>query len=97
MSEQSHAVPDFPPPRACPFDPPDAYAQMRREEPVRQVTLWSGARIWAVSRYKDVRTVLTDERFSADITREGFPLMRPSVGLAFRSIGRRNFMRMDGP
>ncbi|MFI7246522.1 cytochrome P450 [Streptomyces qinglanensis] len=49
-----------------------------------------------MSRYQDVRTVLTDERFSADITREGFPLMRPSVGLAFRSVGRRNFMRMDG-
>ncbi|WP_327381455.1 cytochrome P450 [Streptomyces sp. NBC_01207] len=71
--------------------------RMREEEPVRQVTLWSGQRIWAVSRYQDVRTVLTDERFSADITREGFPLMRPSVGLAFRSVGRRNFMRIDGP
>ncbi|WP_438493535.1 cytochrome P450 [Streptomyces asiaticus] len=70
---------------------------MRSHEPVRQVTLWSGEKIWAVSRYRDVRTVLTDERFSADITREGFPLMRPSVGLAFRSMGRRNFMRMDGP
>ncbi|MFF4960961.1 cytochrome P450 [Streptomyces sp. NPDC001222] len=96
MSINTSQEQTFPPVRTCPFSPPEEYARMRREEPVRQVTLWSGQRIWAVSRYQDVRTVLTDERFSADITREGFPLMRPSVGLAFRSVGRRNFMRMDG-
>ncbi|MFD4986511.1 cytochrome P450 [Streptomyces sp. NPDC058374] len=96
MSTNTEQKQTFPPMRSCPFSPPPEYARMREEAPVRQVTLWSGQRIWAVSRYQDVRTVLTDERFSADITREGFPLMRPSVGLAFRSVGRRNFMRMDG-
>ncbi|WP_030789931.1 cytochrome P450 [Streptomyces sp. NRRL S-920] len=97
MSTHNQQERTFPPTRSCPFSPPAEYGRMREEDPVRQVTLWSGQRIWAVSRYQDVRTVLTDERFSADITREGFPLMRPSVGLAFRSVGRRNFMRMDGP
>ncbi|MFF4389880.1 cytochrome P450 [Streptomyces sp. NPDC001552] len=97
MSTHVQQEQTFPPSRSCPFSPPSEYMRMREEEPVRQVTLWSGQRIWAVSRYQDVRTVLTDERFSADITREGFPLMRPSVGLAFRSVGRRNFMRIDGP
>ncbi|GFE23620.1 cytochrome P450 [Streptomyces nigrescens] len=51
--------------RSCPFDPPVEYRTLREQEPVAPVTFPDGAAGWLVTRYDDVRTVLSDPRFSA--------------------------------
>lgn len=77
---QSVAVEDllsFPMRRTAPLDPPPAYAKLRDEAPVTKVRLPDGSTCWLVTRYDDMRTVLTDRRFSADSRKPGFPVLMP--------------------
>jgi cytochrome P450 len=60
--------------------------------PVR-VTLPDGSGHWMVSRYRDVRTVLSDPRFSADDQDPGFPRTTPLPPFP----GGLSFLRMDPP
>ncbi|MEV0620163.1 cytochrome P450 [Nonomuraea sp. NPDC050404] len=52
--------------RSCPFAPPEQHQRLLREQPVSKVTLQTGADAWVTTRYEDIRTVLSDPRFSAD-------------------------------
>nr|WP_296067269.1 cytochrome P450 [uncultured Actinoplanes sp.] len=45
-------------------DPHPVYAQWRRAEPVRRVTMGNGRDAWLVTRYEDARQALTDPRLS---------------------------------
>ncbi|WP_018222381.1 LLM class flavin-dependent oxidoreductase [Salinispora pacifica] len=65
---------------AYPFGPPDKlepdphWARLREHEPVSRVTLPFGGEAWLATRYKDVRTVFADRRFSrAAAVAEGAP------------------------
>lgn len=59
------------------LDVPEEFAALRADRPVLRVELPFGGEGWLVSRYEDVRTVLSDPRFSraetigADIPRTG--------------------------
>ncbi|WP_230394097.1 cytochrome P450 [Plantactinospora alkalitolerans] len=86
-------MPDFPVlplTRTCPYAPPPEHVQLQRE-PVARVTLPDGSQVWALSRLDDIRTMLTDPRFSADRQRAGFPLQpsgpRPSAPMRQTMIG----------
>jgi cytochrome P450 len=80
---------------ACPFAPPPAYERARREEPISTVRLWDGSPVWMVTRYDDVRAVLSDARFSADAEKPGFPFLSETRrALATTSA---SFIRMDEP
>ncbi|MGX1853276.1 cytochrome P450 [Streptomyces sp. NBC_01456] len=59
--------------RTCPFNPPEEYRTLRAEDPISRVTLPDGVPGWLVTRYEDVRTVLTDPRFSSKRGRAGGP------------------------
>jgi len=63
--------------RTCPFAPPAEHLRLQETEPVAWVTLPSGEQVWALSRIDDIRTMLTDPRFSADRTHPGFPHLAP--------------------
>jgi cytochrome P450 len=78
-----------------PFDPPPRYELLRDEDPVSQVSMWDGSKVWLVTRYADVRAVLGDERFSADNRNPGFPLFTPQS----EPLTKDNpaFVRMDNP
>lgn len=91
------AIPDgrtFPVQRQCPFAPPPEYDRLRIEEPVSKVQLPTGDTAWLVTRYEDVRTVLSDPAFSADGTRPGFPTITPGQA---QLLQRPPFIRMDPP
>ncbi|MEV7419180.1 cytochrome P450 [Streptomyces sp. NPDC089919] len=45
-------------------DPYPAYAWLREHEPVRRTTLPSGVEAWLVTRYRDARQALADQRLS---------------------------------
>jgi cytochrome P450 len=70
--------------RSCPYAPPEEHVRLRNEEPIARVTLPSGATAWALTRLEDIRTMLSDPRFSSDRQHPGFPLFfagpRPSTG-----------------
>ncbi|GGY79482.1 cytochrome P450 [Streptomyces geysiriensis] len=86
---------DFPIRRGCPFTAPEEYAAMRTDDPVARVTLPTGREAWAVTRYDDVRELLSDPRLSADIRRPNFPALgegEQEAGARFRP-----FIRTDAP
>ncbi|CAL9339883.1 cytochrome P450 [Streptomyces sp. enrichment culture] len=103
-SPESPTAPDAPgalPPRAfpmrrgCPFAAPAEYAALRTDEPVARVTLPTKREAWVVTRYDDVRELLSDPRASADIRRPGFPALgegEQEAGARFRP-----FIRTDAP
>jgi hypothetical protein len=98
MSEAAAAadVPEFPPPRdrRCPFDPP-ADLVARNDLPLTKVRQWDGLEPWLITRYDEVRAVLTDRRFSADPRKPGYPEKTEAYGA---SVGQdRNLRTMDPP
>lgn len=50
--------------RSCPFDPSEELARLRREHPITRIALPSEKSAWLVTRYEDVRRILSDARFS---------------------------------
>ncbi|WP_086820058.1 cytochrome P450 [Allokutzneria sp. NRRL B-24872] len=73
-------IPKFPMPRCPGFDPPAEYERLRAELPVAPVRLRHGQTAWLITRYADVRRVLSDPaRFSSDPAKPGFPQLRPVV------------------
>lgn len=91
---QPYPAATFPAEQTCPFDPHSEYIRRQEEEPVSRIRLWNGEEAWLLTRYDDVRAMLGDPRFSADISRPGFPALRPQTE---RADTVRTFIRMDPP
>ncbi|MGX1101431.1 cytochrome P450 [Amorphus sp. MBR-141] len=85
----------FPIPRTKPLDPPAEYAGLRAETPFLKVRLWDGKEAWLVSRYEHFRAILSDPRFSADITRPNYPTISAGMGVARGKY--RSLISMDPP
>jgi cytochrome P450 len=79
----------------CPFDPPPIYERLREEDPVSRIDLWDGGSMWMITRHADVRAVLSDNRFSADNSKPGFPLLTPSSEALTED--NPTFVRVDPP
>ncbi|GAA3755314.1 cytochrome P450 [Streptomyces tremellae] len=92
-------APRYPLARAtgCPFDPPPALAELREHEPFSRVQVWDGTPAWLITRYQDQRTILADERFSADTTKPGFPTQSPGIAARRRSGNPLPFISTDDP
>lgn len=93
MTTPTAEQPRFPMERESPYDPPPGILRLLREEPVSRVTLWDGHEAWLVTRYDDVRTLLTNPDLSADVRRPGYP--KVSAALAHFTEGLLN--HMDSP
>jgi cytochrome P450 len=64
--------------RSAPLTTPPEFAWLRAERPVAEVKLPSGSSAYLVTRYDDVKMVLSDGRFSrAALTRPGAPKVSP--------------------
>jgi cytochrome P450 len=88
-------IPHFPLPRDNPIDPPPHYAGLREANALGKVRLWDGNDAWLITRYEDFRSVLGDPRFSADITRQGYPTV--NAGMKVARGNYRSFITMDAP
>jgi cytochrome P450 len=86
-------IPDFPMPRESPFDPPPQILELLAHEPIAMVKLWNGDESWVVTRYDDVKAVLTSKAFSSDVGKPGYP--KVSASLAAFTEGLLN--HMDSP
>ena len=61
------------------FEPPEEFASLREQQPVARVTLPTGDEAWLVTRYADVRAMLSDARLSrAATTKPGAPRLGPA-------------------
>jgi cytochrome P450 len=89
----------FPLRRACPFDPPAQYATLRAEQPVTRVRVPDGQLAWLVTRYEDVRRLLTDPRVSADRGHPNLPLTEPVTPQGRQAIAAvaRSLIGLDPP
>ncbi|CAG8949364.1 hypothetical protein HYFRA_00004991 [Hymenoscyphus fraxineus] len=87
--------PKFPFARPSDYQPPLEYARLRAHDPVSQVELFDGSLAWLVVKYKDICSVLTDDRLSKERTRPGFPELSEGGKLAAKS--KPTFVDMDPP
>ncbi|MFB7912325.1 cytochrome P450, partial [Kitasatospora sp. NPDC056076] len=71
------AVPLLPAPHSsgCPFGPPPVYTEAAATASMTRAELPDGDACWLVTGYAEVRTVLSDRRFSADVRHPAFPLL----------------------
>ncbi|MFJ9691246.1 cytochrome P450 [Kitasatospora sp. NPDC101183] len=79
----------------CPFDPPPAYPEAAATGPVTRAELPDGDLCWLVTGFAEVRTVLSDRRFSADIRHPSFPLL--IAGARSLITDNPDFLRLDDP
>ncbi|MEU1284476.1 cytochrome P450 [Kitasatospora sp. NPDC005856] len=91
------AVPLLPAPHSsgCPFGPPPAYSEAAATGPVTRAELPDGDLCWLVTGFAEVRTVLSDRRFSADIRHPAFPLL--VAGARKLITDNPDFLRLDDP
>lgn len=85
----------YPMARKCPFDPPHEYRHLQAEEPFARVRIWDGTRPYLLTRYADIRAVLTDPRFSTEANREGYPHILEGRMVADKAD--KSFIRIDAP
>ncbi|MET8703736.1 cytochrome P450 [Kitasatospora sp. NPDC004723] len=79
----------------CPFGPPSAYSEAAATGPVTRAELPDGDLCWLVTGFAEVRTVLSDRRFSADIRHPAFPLL--VAGARELITDNPDFLRLDDP
>ncbi|GIH22236.1 cytochrome P450 [Acrocarpospora phusangensis] len=66
--------------KADPMAMPEEFTWLREHEPTCRVTLPSGDLAWLVTRYHDVKAVLSDTRFSRDLNRPDAARMNTAIG-----------------
>lgn len=95
MGPMSTSLPTYPAPRADPATPTGIiYAEQRATDPVFRAVLPSGHEAWLVSRYDDVRKVLSDSRFSRYLYYPGAPFV---IEPGDFSTGERSILNLDPP
>ncbi|SDQ29460.1 cytochrome P450 [Thermostaphylospora chromogena] len=67
------------------------YAEYRRDRPLARVVMPYGGEAWLVTRYADIRTVLSDPRFSRAVT------VGRDVPRLVPQLGEDNILAMDPP
>ena len=91
----STPCPVYPAPKSDPTTPTGVvYTELRATEPVSRVVMPSGDEAWLVSRYDDVRTVLSDPRFSRSLFYPGAPCI---IEPGDFSTGERSILNLDPP
>src|SRR4051794_22380988 len=86
----------FPERRPCPYSDPELYAALRESQPVSKVNLRNGKSVWILTRYADIRAMLTDSRISADAYHPGYPKTRDDPAES-QNKWARPFNQMDPP
>lgn len=86
---------EFPFKRTQPFAPPPEYKAIRSSQPITKVRLWDGTDSWIVTKYEDVKQVLSDENFSNVATRDGYPMLTAARSAFLKQD--MSFIQMDAP
>ena len=96
MTSATRQCPAYPMQRdRHPLDPPSELCRIQNEDPISRVTLWDGSTPWLITRFDDIRALLTDPRVSADTMNPTFPHM--SEGMKARQMKGKTFINTDEP
>src|SRR5262245_26078880 len=88
-------LPAYPLPKQDPATPTGVmYAGQRATTPIYRTVLPSGSEAWVVTRFDDVRAVLSDPRFSRNLLYPGAPCM---IQPGDFSTGERSILNLDPP
>ncbi|MFJ9697648.1 cytochrome P450 [Kitasatospora sp. NPDC101183] len=79
----------------CPFGPPPEYTEAAATAPVTRARMADGESCWLATGYTEVRTILSDHRFSADARHPAFPFLLP--GRRELVAANPTFLRLDDP
>ncbi|MEO3871075.1 cytochrome P450 [Nonomuraea sp. B12E4] len=82
--------------RTCPYAPPEQHLRLLREQPVTKVRLPGGSDAWVAARYEDIRTVLSDPRFSANRRHPNAPRLNGELSAADSPLPKM-MLEMDPP
>src|SRR5688572_29204582 len=85
----------YPMQRGCPFHPPQAYRQLRKEQPFARVRLWDGSRPYLVTNFEDIKLILSHPDFSAQAVHPAYPHV--FEGRKEADLADRSFLRLDNP
>ncbi|MEU6970849.1 cytochrome P450 [Kitasatospora aureofaciens] len=98
MTDTAHPsdLPELPRQRGCPFDPAPGYQALRESAPISRITFPSGGSGWLVTRYEDVRTLLSDPRFSSRLAVSA-PHVRSAVAALPEQPLPGALLRLDEP
>lgn len=91
----SEPLPQLPRARVDPFDPPLEYTLLRKESPISRFVWPNGVEGWLVTRYNDVRKLLSDNRLS--INRFNAPPPNLSAGRKPSVMLPKSLVAMDPP
>lgn len=89
------SLPQLPRARTNPFDPPPEYTVLRKESPISRFVWPNGVEGWLVTRYNDVRALLSDSRLS--INRFNAPPPNLSAGRKPSVMLPKSLVAMDPP
>jgi cytochrome P450 len=92
---QATEIPTFPFERTG-LAPPTEYKAFRDRGGLTRVKLWDGSIAWLATSYKDVRTLLADNRFSANPHIAGYPMITATRAAVTR-YEHNSFIRLDPP
>lgn len=85
----------YPMSRGKPFNPPEDYADLREQPSFPRVRLWDGTHPYLLTKYDDIRAVLSNPKFSCEPNRDGFPHVFEGRMVADKAD--RSFLRLDNP
>lgn len=84
-TDSREQVLDYPIPAPSALEPPEEWAKLRQGCPVAHVRLPSGDRAVLLTRYDDVRRVLSDPRFTRQLGKEGAARISEESGGVFEN------------
>ena len=94
--ENQPAIP-MPRTRACPYAPPEEYRTLREQRPVSRLAMPDGSEGWLLTRYADIRMMLSDPRFSSKNRLSSAQVRVLTPELAEQMNRRASLVGMDPP
>ncbi|MEU6683672.1 cytochrome P450 [Streptomyces sp. NPDC046832] len=91
------AAPAYPMTRACPYQMPVGYEELRERGPLTKVTLYDGRQVWLVTGNEVGRALFPDPRLSSDVLHPGFPFLAPRIAAQTQQRAAPPLVGVDDP
>ncbi len=85
----------YPMQRGCPFHPPEKMTRLQKEDPFARVKIWDGTEPYLLTRYVDIRSVLSNAGISTNANVDGYPHILE--GRMVSDKADKSFIRKDPP
>ncbi|MFD3503454.1 cytochrome P450 [Streptomyces sp. NPDC058678] len=90
-------APAYPMARACPYQMPVGYGELRERGPLTKVTLYDGRQVWLVTGNEVGRALFPDPRLSSDVLHPGFPFLAPRIAAQTQQRAAPPLVGVDDP